>query len=203
MNTVNWTPIRKQRVAGGRTINANYYAVTCLTPGCGYRRELLGCDARKAAANDQCQRCLARRRGRNGWRVMASRYGRRWAMRHVQAYRLDHPSTLEQRVAGMLDRLRIQYEREHALSTKASGRRKNVYLIDFMLSIAGEQIAVEVDGTFVHSQPASIKRDKLKTRLLKRRGFRLIRLSEFEILSGAAFSTLATLAETQQYIHAA
>jgi very-short-patch-repair endonuclease len=53
------------------------------------------------------------------------------------------------------------------------------YTIDF--AIPEMQIAIECDGDYWHSQPASILRDKRKDRYLLNRGWRVLHFSETEI----------------------
>lgn len=167
-----------EQVVRGKTRRARRYPVTC---ACGAVRWLTASDARRAGL---CYQCSQRHKAALGYAAMVARYGEKWAVRHVQAYRLAHPSTLEQAVTLILRDLRVSFEREYWLATRATGRRQHVYLVDFLVHVGGVAYAIEVNGEWAHSHHA--KRDKLKLRLLKRRGFPTLVLEEADIRAGRA-----------------
>ena len=93
-------------------------------------------------------------------------------------------SGLEQRVADLLDDLKIEYEREVPLKYPGSGFR----YYDFCLYDYG--ILIEVDGAYWHGERKKIdysslmakKNDMTKNWLAKKSGYNLIRIKEKEIL---------------------
>lgn len=174
---VNWAQPDIE-VRSGR--NNNVYPVTCL--GCGYTRKLRRCDATKAVDNGSCYLCSQKVKAAQGYAAAVDRWGARWVVPHVQAYREAHPSKPEQQMSALLDRLGIQHRREVMLPTKCSGRKRRVYLIDFMLYHDGREHALEVDGIYYHTtNPATIRNDKLKTRFLKRRHIPLLRVTDADL----------------------
>lgn len=167
----------RERVVSGRTRRETYYPAVCLD--CGSERWLRKHDALKA---EPCKACDSRTKGKRGFAATAKRYGQKWAVAHVQRYRLDHPSSLETAVALTLDDMGVVYQREVEIRTKATGKRQKAYLLDFVVMVDGEQRVIEVDGAFVHSQHTA--RDKRKSALLKRRHIPLLRLTEADIRAG-------------------
>ena len=93
-------------------------------------------------------------------------------------------SGLEQRVADLLDDLKIEYEREVPLKYPGSGFR----YYDFCLYDYG--VLIEVDGAYWHGERKKIdysslmakKNDMTKNWLAKKSGYNLIRIKEKEIL---------------------
>ena len=101
------------------------------------------------------------------------------------ANRKNRPmSGLEQKVADLLDDLKIEYEREVPLKYPGSGFR----YYDFCLYDHG--ILIEVDGAYWHGERKKIdysslmakKNDMTKNWLAKKSGYNLIRIKEKEIL---------------------
>lgn len=162
----------------GKARPTRKYPVTCI---CGNVRWLTASDARKARV---CYRCSQREKGALGYAAMVARYGEKWAVRHIQAYRLANPSTLERAVALILRDLGLRFSREFWLATKAHGRKQHVYLVDFMVTVNGVDHAVEVNGEWAHSHHA--RRDRLKLRLLRRRGYPVLVIEEADIRAGRA-----------------
>lgn len=95
-------------------------------------------------------------------------------------------SYLEQKVADLLDDLKIEYEREVPLKYPGSGYR----YYDFHLYEYG--ILIEVDGAYWHGERKKIdypslmakKNDMTKNWLAKKSGYNLIRIKEKEINEG-------------------
>ena len=93
-------------------------------------------------------------------------------------------SGLEQKVADLLDDLKIEYEREVPLKYPGSGFR----YYDFCLYDYG--VLIEVDGAYWHGERKKIdysslmakKNDMTKNWLAKKSGYNLIRIKEKEIL---------------------
>ena len=93
-------------------------------------------------------------------------------------------SNLEQRVADLLDDLKIDYEREVPLKYPGSGFR----YYDFCLYDHG--VLIEVDGAYWHGERKKIdysslmakKNDMTKNWLAKKNGYNLIRIKEKEIM---------------------
>ena len=101
------------------------------------------------------------------------------------ANRKNRPmSGLEQKVADLLDDLKIEYEREVPLKYPGSGFR----YYDFCLYDYG--VLIEVDGAYWHGERKKIdysslmakKNDMTKNWLAKKSGYNLIRIKEKEIL---------------------
>lgn len=179
---VDWTTFTHEPRAGKST---RVYRVTCM--GCGYTRTLRKPDAKKAERTGGCFPCSQKAKAAQGFAAMADRWGHRWAMRHVQAHREANPSKPEQTMAALLDDLGVDWRREVPLTTKSSGRKKRVYLLDFVVSHAGREWAIEVDGVYFHTtNPRTMRNDKLKTRLLKRRNFPLLRVTDDDLKHGRA-----------------
>lgn len=178
---------RRTRTVNGKPRTDTYVYVAC--PRCGALRWLRLDVARKGSV---CYRCAQTAKAQRGDAAMAARYGQKWALRHVRAYRLAHPSPLEREVERLLARLGVPYEREVELRTKAHGRRQRAYLIDFM--VAG--VAIEVNGG-VHGLPAKRLADRRKKALLTRRGIPLLVLTEAEIRGGAAWARLSAVVLSQ------
>lgn len=179
--TVDWTTcqIRVRYVKGKRRSEATY-PVRC--PTCGDERWLKRHDAYKAEQMSySCYRCSQQQKGRLGWRVTASRWGVKVAVKHQRAYRLAHPSALEQQCMALLDALSVPYEREVWFE-----QRGKVYLIDFVVA---DQFAIEVNGTFAHRHRAET--DALKHAAL-RQHYPLLILTDSDFASGQALHHLRT-----------
>lgn len=149
---------------------AKKIAVRC--PSCGGTRYLRPCDAKRATL---CQKCHLRQIAPKGWEATKARYGEKAAVKHVQSYRLAHPSSLERRVMQVLDELQVTYEREAWWETEDG----KVFLLDFRLSTG---LIIEVDGAWAHQHHQA--RDAAKVAALRAAGERLLVLSEVEVKNG-------------------
>lgn len=137
-------------------------------PTCGAVRHLV---PRDAGRTKQCRRCHLQSIAALGYRATAARYGEKWAVRHVQSYRLSAPSSLEQLVADQLNTLNIWYEREVMVTTTT---RKS-WLVDFVVG----DIAIEVNGFYAHSHHTN--RDRRKLKYLRRKYRHVLVLDETNI----------------------
>lgn len=144
------------------------------------------CGNAKTRRAKVCKTCACRAAGKKGFAATTKKYGEKISVKHVQAYNLAHPSKLEAEVAGILDTLGVTYQREVWLETKASGRRKHVYLIDFMVYLDGREFAIEVQGGFHGRIPEKTRRDRRKKALITRRGYPYLAVHETTIKEGRA-----------------
>ncbi len=69
------------------------------------------------------------------------------------------------------------------------------YILDFAVMCRDGAIAIECDNTRAHSGRGQRKKDRAKDRFLRRRGWRVVRLKEYEIVSNLA-GCLATIRKT-------
>lgn len=180
-SAVDWTTCRvRTRTVKGKSRREATYPVTC--PGCGCDRWLKRHDAFKAEQMCcLCYHCAQTEKGRLGWQVTAARWGVKVAVKHQRAYRLAHPSNLEQQCMTLLDGLGVSYEREVWFE-----QRGKVYLIDFV--VAGV-FAIEVNGTFAHRHRADS--DALKQAALRQQ-YRLLILTDSDLTSGQALQQIRT-----------
>jgi hypothetical protein len=200
---VDWThPESHTRTVSGQTRHESRFAVRCANPDCERVRWLKRIDARKAEDEQRiCYHCKQAAHGALGWKVTKARYGEKIAVKHVQAYRLENPSTLEQAVGLALDDLGIrEYRREEMICTKAHGRRRRCHLLDFVVSVDGVDHMIDVRGEYVHSQPDKQYRDRLMERLLKRRHVPLLVLLESDIRAGRAEAMLADFLKLHAHV---
>lgn len=98
------------------------------------------------------------------------------------AARKARPSSIERAVHAVLDALQIQYRTEESF-----GR----YSADIFIPEA--KLVIECDGSYWHSRPGSKEADAKKDAYLCALGFRVIRLSEQEILQDAKEAVLLKL----------
>lgn len=168
---INWN---EPQQINGRT----RYLVTC---ECGNSRWLVKRDALVAS---QCFQCSQKVKAKKGYAAMTAIYGEKWAARHVQAYRLAHPTPSEGIVSDILQQLGLRFSREYWLATKDHGKRQRVYLIDHMITHPSRgMMAIEINGGchVNHTQ-----RDRRKMRLLRRRGIPVLVLTTEQIENGQA-----------------
>lgn len=92
----------------------------------------------------------------------------------LELYRV--PPT-EQIVERELNRLGIETKREFNISK--DGKR---YRLDLAVFCENSRIAIECDNDKAHSSGVQIEKDKIKDAFLRRRGWRVIRLKEKDIL---------------------
>lgn len=95
--------------------------------------------------------------GAKGFKATAQKHGPDVAFHGARQWRLDHPSSNELCMIGILSRLRIEYEREHRLG-------KTQYTVDFYLPSTNQ--AIEVDSR-IHEQFDAEKRRQRKARKQK------------------------------------
>ncbi|MBL8165412.1 MAG: DUF559 domain-containing protein [Anaerolineae bacterium] len=168
MNTTDWT-----------ARNALRRTVPVICPTCCETRLLRKCDADKAQRTGAvCYRCAQAAKGRRGFAATAARYGEKWAVNHVQAWRQINRTPQELTVQRWLDLAGYEYMVEYRVATKSSGKRQRVYLVDVMIVLCGRLLAIEIDGGchVLHT-----RRDRNKKALLTRRGIPLLRLSNTDV----------------------
>lgn len=103
--------------------------------------------------------------GAKGFRATSAKHGPDVAFHGARQWRLDHPSSNELRMIGILSRLGIAYEREWQI-------RETLYTVDFYLPTTRQ--AIEVDSR-IHEQFEREKRRRRaarKRKLLKERGIK-------------------------------
>lgn len=93
----------------------------------------------------------------------------------TRAARMAKPTTIERAVALVLDALDIAYRSEHRIGS---------YIVDFL--ITDRMLVIECDGSYWHAKPNVRERDIVRDRWLEEQGYRVIRLRESDIRSGAA-----------------
>ena len=81
--------------------------------------------------------------GSLGWAALVQAKGLEGAHQALAQWHVDHPSQFELAVAETLDRLGIQYEREHRLVIDDIPMRFDFWLPDY-------QVAIEVQGQIHH-----------------------------------------------------
>ena len=94
-------------------------------------------------------------------------------------------TSLEQRVADLLDELNIEYERELPLRYQAGYRYYDFHLFE-------HGILIEADGSYYHDTQGKAsfvimmakKNDAIKNWLAKKEGFQLLRIKEDELKEG-------------------
>ena len=157
-------------------------------------------DARKWESGrvQQCGTCQRKAAGRRGYQVTTKRYGEKISVKWLRQYLLENPSSLEVAMMLILADIGItNYSREYWLQTKASGKRRRVYLIDFVLP---GYLAIEVNGEYVHSSKEAKRRDMYKQRYIRKSGFKLLVIEEKDIRSGNAIDLVAAFVEgARQY----
>lgn len=130
------------------------------------------------------------RAGKRGYLVTVTRYGPQHAADKLAAYRRAHPTSLEKILIAWLDDLGVTYRREYAVE----GCYFDFYLPEHTLLI-------EVDGAAWHGQTVHgedrVSRDTWKTHTAAWGGYRLLRLAEAEMTTGAALNALLAEVETQ------
>ena len=119
--------------------------------------------------------------GKKGFLATAAKYGRDFAVRMAAAWRRSrNPTNLEGRVEAWLDEFEVPYERDAQIGA---------YFADYLLRDLN--LVVEVDGHTwhtnhpLHGQDREAH-DKRKNRVLRRHGYRVLRLDEASIRNGSA-----------------
>lgn len=82
-------------------------------------------------------------------------------------------TSLEKQVESILKELSIEYISQYPTHTG--------FILDFAIINGDKKIDLEVDGKKWHSSKEAIKRDNFRTYMLKREGWKVIRVKEEEI----------------------
>jgi very-short-patch-repair endonuclease len=112
--------------------------------------------------------------GAKGFRAPSAKHGPDVAFHGARQWRLDHPSSNELRMIGILSQLRIAYEREWQIGD-------TIYTVDFYLPATRQ--AIEVDSR-IHEQFEREKRRRRaahKRKLLKERGITWLTIWDKEL----------------------
>ena len=85
-------------------------------------------------------------------------------------------SLLELKVLKILKVLKVNYVMQFKIYSKKLKKNKyyDFYLLDF-------KTLIEVDGSYWHTSKKALQNDKLKTKLAKKNGFKLLRITEQQI----------------------
>lgn len=112
--------------------------------------------------------------GRRGYAATKARFGGKWAIEALARHRRTNPSRIVRAVMAWLDEFCVGYELERRIG-------------DTFADIAcdGFGLIVEVDSDRYH-QAAHRSNDSYKDDLYRRQGWRVLRLTEGDIKSGAA-----------------
>jgi very-short-patch-repair endonuclease len=116
--------------------------------------------------------------GAKGFSATLAKHGPDVAFNGARQWRLDHPSSNELRMIGILSRLGIAYEREYRLG-------KTQYTVDFYLPSTNQ--AVEVDSR-IHEQFDAEKRRRrsaCKRKLLREGGIKCLTIWDEELVRDA------------------
>lgn len=137
----------------------------------------------RAVASLKSSEDLARA-GRAGWKANVAKYGVEHAARQVAKHRLKNPSRLERAVAEFLDASGVGFEREAEVQLAAG-----IFFVDFRLA---DGRLIEVDGAPWHASDSfhgedRARRDRMRAAALVEAGFVVLRISEAEVNSGAAW----------------
>jgi very-short-patch-repair endonuclease len=166
-------PKQRIRRVKGKSRREYVYPVEC--PRCGNTRWLKKADAEKAIETEApCLRCSLSEKGKRGWATTVSRHGILVAIKAQQKYRLAHPSCLEGEVIHLLEQNQIPYKRE----VLVEGQYRN-FLVDFVIPLSNQNLAIEVNGNYVHS--FHTLRDAEKVKNLQHEGFKVLVITEDEI----------------------
>jgi hypothetical protein len=103
--------------------------------------------------------------GAKGFKATSARHGPDVAFKGARQWRLDHPSSNELLMMGILSQLRVAYEREYRLGT-------SLYTLDFYLPATAQ--AIEVNSR-IHTQLDVEKRKRQAAR--KRKLMKDLRIS--------------------------
>lgn len=155
------------------------YPVTCT--GCKHTRYLQASDARKAESKGKdamCGKCQLDAARKSAVETLIERYGIDFLVNIVQKYRLKNPSSWELKIAGILTRLNLEYERE--IIVQVSENTKGI--IDF--KVTGYQFTqdlyIEVDGWQHDNRPEIAIRDEAKNKWALDNGLILIRVKNLD-----------------------
>lgn len=136
------------------------------------------------AARSHIDSAECARRGHLSFDRLVARKGRAGALEHLANYRREHPTSLERRVMEWLDAHGVAYKREVSCA--------GVW-VDFLLD-DGTSVLM-VDGRMWHTMDDLHRRDyagrdAIQDMALEANGYRVLRLTESDINSGAAFERL-------------
>lgn len=149
-------------------------------PSCKNWRHLRPCDIRRNIKRGSvCKSCQTSAAGKKGYRSAVSKYGRDFGLKHVREYRLKNPSRLELHVANLLNQCSLSYEREVLVECK-----DRTYLVDFIVYVQGKQVAIEVNGEWVHRNRSAY--DVIKFTALQSSGFSPLTIRESAIANNTA-----------------
>lgn len=88
----------------------------------------------------------------------------------IRCYRLTKQSEIEKIVRKQLVKRKVKFIRQAKISR---------YSVDFLLP--DRKIILEADGTYWHSTPIQIEKDKIRDKNLMNRGYQIIHISEEDI----------------------
>lgn len=81
-----------------------------------------------------------------------------------------YQTSLEKETENILNELSVKYSSQYSV--------RSGFIIDF--AVIDKKIAIEVDGEKWHSSKEAMKHDRFKDYMLKRKGWKVIRLKENE-----------------------
>jgi len=92
-------------------------------------------------------------------------------------------TSLERKVKEALDKLGVEYVPQYSTRTG--------FVIDFLIFLNGRKIALEVDGPY-HELKEVRRRDKFKDYMLKREGYKVVRVN-YRIIDHYTIDDLAEI----------
>jgi hypothetical protein len=123
-----------------------------------------------------------------GFQATAAKYGRFFAIDKARAWRVNNPSTLEQRVEAALAQLpNVTWEREYEVQ-----HADTKWFVDFLVFTPHGRMALEVQGAWVHQHDPTPKLT-IRTRTLRDCFDALIFLHEDQIRAADFTNHLAQL----------
>jgi len=141
------------------------YMVTCLC--CGSERYMVKSSIN---VNRVCARCQRSAAGKLGFKAMLNSPKRELGLAKFIEYLETHKSKPEQKMQSVLEEM---FGKEAVSSNMLfDPNAQNVFVVDFY--VAKHNLAVEVNGRYVHSSEAAKARDARKAQLLKQWGFNLV-----------------------------
>lgn len=160
-----------------------FIPVTC--PACGNERWLRPFDARRVEQGKRriCRKCQQHEAGVKGYAATTGRWGKKCAVKWLREYLLDHPRPTMAAVVNILDDIGVGYELEFWLELPDG----KVYLID---AVVNGYLAVEADGSYVHSLEKQQVLDAAKHDAIRREGFDLLVITEDDVVAGRADAML-------------
>ncbi len=107
---------------------------------------------------------------------------------HKCFQRTKKSTSIELKVKAILDKLNVEYEEQVGLDK---------FTCDFLVE---NSLVIETDGTYWHSIPSAIERDKRKNKCVKRHGYTILRLPEQKINEDIDACELLIVATLRQAI---